>query len=573
VTDLATSILDAVYQAGTSHVFGIPGDAINGLVDAARRHREVEFVTMRHEEAGAFAASAQAKLTGKLGVVAGTAGPGAIHLLNGLYDAKLDRAPVLAITGQVETGKLGTDYQQEIDLARLFDDVALFSETLVNPEQAPRVIHNAIREAITRRGVAHLIVPADLPLVDVEPGEPMTVPDTADPPADDEAISRAAQLLEQSNAVTLLVGIGAGDAVSEVLDLALRLKAPIIKALRGKALIPDDHPHVIGGIGLLGTRPSVEAMSRTELLFMIGTDLPYADFYPDDAECIQLDIDPSRIGRRHPVDVPLIGDSRATLSVLLSRLGEHPPGPHLEKAQSAMGEWRDELAVAEGDGAVPIRPQRLAATIGRHTPPGTIFLCDTGAVTFWTARHLPTKDGDRFTLSSSLASMAFALPAAIGAQLAFPQHPVVAITGDGGFSMLIGDLMTAVALELPITIVVFNNSRLGLIQMEQEAEGLPMHAVDLDNPDFAAVAKAMGAGGVRVESPDELDAAIRTALSAEGPTVVDVVIDPDEVTMPPEIRPEFMFGYVTSKVRELFSGDGGRGLENAARQAVERVTR
>ena len=572
--DLSTAILDSLHQVGVRHIFGIPGDAINGLVDAARRHEHVDFVTVRHEEAGAFAASAQAKLSGSLGVVAGTAGPGAIHLLNGLYDAKLDGASVLAITGQVDSSLLGTSAQQEVKLGRLFDDVAVFNETVVNPGQMPLVAHNAIREALARNGVTVLVLPADLALAEVEsrPTQVIIAPQATPGPPRDE-IQRAAELLNESEAVTILVGIGAAGAVSLVLEGANRLQSPIIKSLRAKALVSDEHPLVIGGLGLLGTTAAVEAIERTDVLFMIGTDFPFPDFYPRNARCIQLDIDPTHIGRRNPVDIALVGDAEETLTALVPQLDQRTNGKHLARARDAMSEWEDEMLAAETDDAVPIRPQRLAASIGEHTSPGTIFICDTGAVTAWVARHLKLRQGDRFTLSSSLASMAFGLPGAIGAQLAYPDRPVVALAGDGGFSMLIGDLMTAVELELPLTVVVFNNSKLGLIQIEQEAEGLPEHSTGLSNPDFAEVARAMGAQGWRVEHPDELDGALKSAFDSDSVAVVDVVINPEEVTLPPKVEPRFAFGYARAKLKELIGGqDALSGMTNAAKQAAERVT-
>ena len=572
--DVSTAILDSIHQAGVRYVFGIPGDAINGLVDAIRRHDHVEFVNVRHEEAGAFAASAIAKLTGGLAVVAGTAGPGAIHLLNGLYDAKLDGAAVLAITGQVETPLIGIRSHQEIDLEALFDDVAVFSETIVDPSQVPRIVHMAIREAVSRRGVSHLVMPAEMALKEVgEWQDNLLLPKPPDIVPDEDAIASAVALLDGIEAVTLLVGIGAIGAVPQVLELADRINAPIVKTLRAKELIADDHPLVIGGLGLLGTEPAVAAMERTDLLFMIGTDFPYMDFYPEGARCIQLDIDPTHIARRNPVDVALVGDAASTLSALVPKLSNAEDTSHLEKARSDMEHWLEAIGKAETDDSVPIRPQRLARSVGEHSPPGTIFTCDTGAVTAWAARHLRMKQGDRFVLSSSLASMGFAVPAAIGAQLTYPDRRVVALVGDGGFMMLLGDLRTAVTLELPITIVVFNNSRLGLIQMEQESEGLPDYATALDNPDFAEVAEAMGARGWRVNDVSELDDALEEAMRHPRPSVVDVVVNSEEIIMPPRIEPRMVFGYAKAKLREIVGGqaEGMSGVRSTVRQVVEHL--
>lgn len=575
--DVSTVMLDALAKAGVSHIFGTPGDAINGLVDATRRHDSIEFVTVRHEEAGAFAAGAQAKLTGSLGVVAGTAGPGAIHLLNGLYDAKLDGAPVLAITGQVESSLIGGAAHQEIDLQALFEDVAVFSETIVDVGQMPRMIHDAIREALTARGVSHIVVPSNLALANVpDSDQDLLLPPATRPLPDGSALERAALLLNEARAPTILVGIGARDAVDDLLLLAEALGAPIIKTLRAKDLIPDDHPLVIGGLGLLGSGASVSAMERTDVLLMVGTDFPYLDFYPKNAKVVQIDIEAMHIGRRTNVEVPVVADASLAVTALNERCDRHEMRDHLEKARAEADDWDASMATAEADDSVPIRPQRLARTIREHSPEGSVFVVDTGAVTVWAARHLPLTRGDRFILSASLASMAFALPGAIGAKVAFPERNVVALAGDGGFSMLVGDLMTAVDLGLAFTVVVFNNSKLGLIKMEQEEEGLPEYATALSNPDFAEVARAMGAEGWRVERPEELGPALTSAMAARGPAVVDVVVNAEELTMPPKISPGLVYRYAKAKVREIFGADDVadpiEDVKDALRQTFERVS-
>lgn len=577
-TTASTVILDALANAGVRRIFGIPGDAINGLVDAARRNESIDFITVRHEEAGAFAASAAAKLSGNLGAVAGTAGPGAIHLLNGLYDAKLDGAPIVALTGQVKTSLLGQESHQELDLLRLFDDVSCFNEVLVDPDQAADLIEAAIRSAVTERGVAHLNIPSDVALIDTG----TTAHRVDSPPAigqmipDEEQLSLALDLLGGATSPSILVGIGAREAMTGVLELADAIGAPIIKSLRAKDLIPDSHPNVIGGLGLLGTEPSVDAIGRTDVLVMVGTDFPYEDFYPDNASVIQIDIDPRRIGRRTGVSAQLVGDATDTLRELNTRLVATPDKKHLAEARNQMRSWDQLQAKAESDDSVPIRPQRLAAEISNLTPPGTIFVCDTGAVTVWGARHLKMKPGDRFTLSSSLASMAFALPGAIGAQLAYPDRKVVALAGDGGFGMLMGDLMTAVSLDLPFTVVIFNNSKLGLIKMEQEAAGLPEFGTDLANPDFARVARAMGADGLRVEAPDEIAPALGKAISSSRPFVIDAVIDPNEMTIPPKIQAGFALNFAKAKAKELLQPGGSvkdtlGSVKDAAKRAFEKA--
>jgi pyruvate oxidase len=575
--DVSTVILDALAEVGVTHIYGLPGDAINGLVDATRRHASIEFVTVRHEEAGAFAACAQAKLTGTIGVVAGTAGPGAIHLLNGLYDAKLDQAPMLAITGQVESPLIGGASHQEIDLQALFEDVSVFSETIVDVGQMPRMAHDAIREALTQRGVSHLVVPSNMALAKVpDAGGNLLLPPATVPAPDPDALEEASRLLNRAQAPTILLGIGARKAVDDVLALAETLGSPIIKTLRAKDLIPDDHPLVVGGLGLLGTSASVAAMDRTDVLLMVGTDFPYLDFYPEKAKVVQVDIEASHIGRRTEVDVPVVADAELAIADLLERVDRNDDRDHLETARADADDWARTMAKAEEDDAVPIRPQRLARSIREHCPRGSVFVVDTGAVTVWAARHLPVETGDRFILSAGLASMAFALPGAIGAKIAFPERNVVALTGDGGFSMLIGDLITAVDLELALTVVVFNNSRLGLIKMEQEEEGLPEFATQLRNPDFAQVARAMGAEGWRVENPADLSGALAGAIASPRPSVVDVVVNPGEITMPPKIEPGYVYRYAKAKVKEIIGKDDVaepmEDIKDAMRQTIERVT-
>lgn len=560
---VASTLLDTLVAAGVRHVFGIPGDAINDLVDAIRPRDDIQFVHVRHEEDGAFAASAQAKLTGRLAACVGTAGPGAIHLLNGLYDAHKDHAPVLAVTGQVGRAHLGSHYHQEVDLAALFADVAVFSETIVSADQMPRLASQAVKEALTQRGVAHLALPADVagkevpdaPRIDVDVPLAVMQPDP-------EALDRAAGLLGRSGAPTILAGVGAAGAVEELLALADTIGAPIIKTLPAKDLFPDRHPLSVGGLGLLGTRAAVKAVERSDLMVLVGTDFPYEDFLPSGTDAIQIDIDAAVIGRRMPVAVGVVGQARPAIEGLASRLTRAEDRSHLEAARRDMDDWRAVLRQAEEDDAEPLRPQRVAAAVGRIAPPGAIFVCDTGAVTVWAARHIDIRDGQRFTLSSGLASMAFAVPGAVGAALAYPDRPVIALVGDGGFSMLLSGFLTAVDHGIDLTVVVFDNSKLGLIQMEQEAAGNPEFTTGLRNPDFAEVATALGGAGISVDGPAGLEPALEQALATGGPTVVSVAVDPDEVVVPPKLMPEFVLGYAAAKLREMAGqGDRGPGIE------------
>ncbi len=546
-------------------MFGVPGDAINAVVDGIRRHPQLAFIHVRHEEAGAFAASAQAKLTGELTAVVGTSGPGAVHLLNGLADASRDHAPVIAVTGQADTSLLGTSAHQELDQHDLFSAVSSFSETIVHPDQMPSVAIEACRAAIAGPGVAHLALPANLA------GQTVGQPDHGAvrqresrlvPHPDD--LSDAAALLRDAERPVILAGIGAAKAVPQLLDVAEKLAAPIIKTLRAKALIPDDHPLTVGGLGLLGTRAAVNAIEGCDALLMVGTDFPYRDFYPEiDVPAVQIDIEPRRIGRRFPVQVGLAGNAEETLAALAAQLPRREDRRFLEDSQEDMAHWRRWMRRFETSDSVPLRPERLAAVVGAHLTDDAIVVCDTGTVTAWVARHLAIRERQSFTLSGNLASMAYGLPAAIGAQLAYPDRQVVALVGDGSFTMLPSDLITAVELDLPITIVIFDNRKLGLITVEEESDGFAEQQTALPSCDLAAVARAFGAHGYLVTDPDELDPTLARALGEPHPTVIDVLVDPDELIIPPRIEMAQALGYAEAKIKEFFSvgqQDGGTNV-------------
>ena len=557
-------LLDVLVAAGVRQVFGIPGDAVNVLIDALRRDERIDFVGVRHEETGAFAASAQAKLTGELAAVVGTAGPGAVHLLNGLYDAKLDHAPVIAITGHISGDEQGTHGHQEVDQHRLFADVAVSSQLLVDPGQMPRIAVQACQTALARHGVAHLAIPTGLADAAV-PDEPVHViarhgaPAAADP----DHLAAAVTLLDRSERPVILAGIGAQHAVSDLLRLADRIGAPIVKTLAGKALFADDHPSTVGGLGLLGTRPAVNAVEGCDVLLMAGTDFPYRGFLPEGVPVIQIERDPSHVGRRVPVTHPLIGDAARVLPALADAVAERTDRSWLEGAQQDMQRWRRWMRRLETSDAIPLKPARLAAVVGAHLDDDAIVISDTGTVTAWTARHLAIRHDQSFTLSGNLASMAYGLPAAIGAQLAYPDRQVVALVGDGSFTMLPSDLITASELELPLTLVVFNNAKLGLITVEQQAEAQPDQDTSIPGRDLAAIARSMGAEGLRVEDPAQLEVALAHALGSRRPTVVDVVVDPDELIIPPKIELARAVGFAQAKVKEFFGlgeSEGGPGV-------------
>jgi pyruvate oxidase len=553
--NVCDALLDILSEYGVKYIFGIPGDAINDLIEAIRKQDKIKFIHVMHEESGAFAASAQAKLTGELAVCVGTAGPGAIHLLNGLYDAKMDHAPVLAITGQVETSLIGTAYQQEVNLISLFNDVAVFNQAVVNAAQMPELAILACQAALSKNGVAHINIPGNLAAQKVRgfkkkkqliDNAPRIVPCKDD-------LRSAATLINKSGRPCILAGIGARDAMKEVLQFAELIKAPIIKALRGKDILRDDHPFTLGGIGALGTEPSVKALGECDLLIIIGSDFPYHSYYPDaKIPTIQIDKDINQIGRRHVVSNPLAGDARLTLLELLPLLSANANDDFLKRCQAQMLKWRKKQEEIELSADIPIHPQALANAVSRSVKNNTVICCDTGAVTVWGARNFMIREGQRFLLSGDLASMAFGLPAAIGAQLLFPEKQVIALCGDGGFAMLMCDFATAVKYKLAIKIFIFNNGKLGLIQMEQEARsGNPEYQTDLHNPDYAAYAKICGGEGFTIREPAEMESTIQAALTSDQPCIVNVFVNPEELTMPPEVTMKDVVNYEKAKLKEF----------------------
>lgn len=550
VSDILLRVLAA---HGVQHLFGIPGDAINDVTDALRRQDDIRFIGVRHEETGALAASVQAKLTGRLAACMGTSGPGGIHLLNGLYDARMDHAPVIAITGQVATGVLGTEAHQEVRLDRLFADVAVYSQTVTTEAQVPEVFLEACQAAITHRGVAHVSIPTDVS------GRKLSL--SSDRPIKAAVAGRispvaaecgaALEMIASSEKVAILAGIGCLGARDELLAFAEAVQAPIVRSLKAKEIIDDDHPLCVGGLGLLGGKPAIKAMDGCDLLLLVGTDFPYREFYPKSAKVIQIDIEPTRIGRRHPVDIGLVGHAGPTLAKLIKGIEGERPGAFLKEIQAHMADWRKGRDKDEASDATPISPPRLLSALSKVAPDDAVFIADTGTSTAWAARHLHVRQGQRFTLSGGLATMAIGLPGAIGAQLAYPQRRAIAVVGDGAFAMLVGDLATAVRYKLPIVIVVLNNAKLGFITLEQEAKGLPDWGTNVLNPDIVALAQAFGAAGFRVTEPDRLEDTLSEALAETGPAVVEVVVDPNALIMPPTINMSQAYHFGLAKLREL----------------------
>jgi pyruvate dehydrogenase (quinone) len=546
------TLIERLADWGVDTVFGLPGDGINGIMEGLRRHQDrVRFVLVHHEEAAAFMATAYAKATGKLGVCLATSGPGGIHLLNGLYDAKLDHMPVLAITGMQETSVLGTGYQQEVSLDRLYADVAEYDQMIYNPAQLPSVVDNAVRTAYARRGVAHLTVPNDIQVADagadpwqhVAPARsPQTAPimlGTSGRPAEDD-IRQLAYLLNDGTKIAILAGAGARHARSELLAVAEALGAPIVKTLSGKAVVPDDSPYTTGGIGLLGTRPSEDLMEEIDTLLMVGTNFPYTKHLPAGGKVKvgQIEADPARAGGRIPTDVPVVADAKQALAELLPLLKPRGDTSFLEKCQQEMAKWRDNMAALENGERDPIAPQYVVSVLDEAAADDAVLTCDSGTIATWAARHWDVRGGREFFLSGNLATMAPGLPYAIGVQHAFPSRQVIAYVGDGGFAMLMAEFITAVKHKLPVKVVINNNNSLGQILWEQMVLGYPEHGVRHSDPpaDFAAFATANGGFGAKVTRPGDVRPAIEQALAHDGPALVDVNVNPDEPPLPGKVE-------------------------------------
>ncbi len=566
---VAQSIVRSLADHGVTQVWGVVGDALNPVTDAIRTMDGIDWIGVRHEEAAAYAAGAQAQLSGRIGVCMGTVGPGAIHLLNGLYDAKKSHAPVLAVVGQVPTPEIGTDYFQEVDNDKLFADVAVWTHTLTDADQLPQALEAGVNAAYELGGVAVLTLPGDVGSLGAPDDAVATFarPTPAGAPSLADVRS-AADAISDSPRVTLLVGRGATDARDEVLALAKALKAPMVVTLKGKPAFDGDNPYNVGQAGLLGNPAAATALKDTDLLLMVGTDFPYRDYYPDDALVVQIDSRASHLGRRTRVDIPLAGDAKATLESLLPLVDDRHDSAHLDRAVTDLSAWRErQAALAEpehdDEGLLRkarslldnpkgrIRPEAVAEAANRHAPLDTVFTADTGMSTVWLARFVEMR-GDRDLLGSfNLGSMANALPQALGASALDRARPVISFSGDGGLMMLLGDLRTAVTYELPIVVVVFDNARLGMVKLEQEEGGLPEFGTSLDNPDLAAVGSAMGLATRRVEDPQDVDDAFRWALEQGGPVLLDMVTNPDEIAVPPHTSVDQAWGFAVAKVTEV----------------------
>ena len=547
----ADIIAEALIDWNVNVIFGLPGDGINGFIEALRqRQNKIKFVLVRHEESAAFMACAYAKYTGKLGACVATSGPGAIHLLNGLYDAKADNTPVIAITGTTYSDLMNSSYQQDVNLLQLYSDVAVYNAIINNPEQTEMAVDIACRSAMSQRGVSHLTIPIDVQEMELKGRysrhkvgghtSDVSIPKfTSDP----KLIEKAANILNSGERVVVLVGQGALDAGDEVIAVAERLGAPVVKALLGKAVIPDIHPVSIGGLGLLGTDPASDAMNEADTLLMIGTSFPYIDYLPKpgQAKGIQIDIKAEKIGLRYPVEVGLVGDSRLTLAALLPLLWQKRNLDFLSSKQQAMKNWIDLLKERSTRTDKPIKPQVIAAAVSAELKDDAIISVDSGTITSWAARYINIRKGMKFSLSGTLASMACGLPYAIAAQIAFPERQSVAFVGDGGFTMLMGEFATAVQYDLPIKVVIIKNDILGMIRWEQMAFlGNPEFGVEFTPIDYTSFAEACGGKGYSIKEPNEVDSIMHEAMSDKKPAIIEAYVDPFDPPMPPKVEMEFV---------------------------------
>ncbi|MGC9670597.1 thiamine pyrophosphate-dependent enzyme [Planosporangium sp. 12N6] len=559
----ADALVERLVDWGVEAIFGLPGDGINGLMEALRKHSDrIRYVHVRHEEVAAMAAVGYAKFTGKLGVCFATSGPGAAHLLNGLLDARVEQAPLLAITGMPYHDLIGTSYLQDVNTDYLFNDVALYNERIMGPAHVTNVVDYAVRTALTQRGPAHLAFPIDYQAAEADSGSrykrnvPGHTSTTFRPPVrvpTRQDLDAAALLLSGHARVAILAGAGARAAGDELEAVADILAAPIIKAQLGKDCVPDDSPYTTGPIGLVGSRPSEEALEQCDALLIVGSTMPYIEFYPSpgQAVCVQIDDKPERIGLRYPVDVPLAGDAAATLAVLGPLLTRNPDRSFLTRAQAGMKQWWDLMAERGTRTDVPMKPQVPAWALNQALAPDAIVCGDSGTVTTWVARQLKLRRGQQFSFSGTNCSMAAGLPYAIGAQTAHPNRQVVVFTGDGSLTMQLGDFLTAVQHRLPIKVVVIRNDSLGLIKWEQMVFlGNPEYGVNMAPLDFVKFAEACGARGVRIDDPARCAAQMSEALAMDGPVIVECVVDQHEPPMPAKVTKD----QVTKLAQALRSG-------------------
>jgi pyruvate dehydrogenase (quinone) len=567
MSTVADNIVATLKASGVRRVYGIPGDSLNGFTDALRRSGDIEWTHVRHEEAAAFAAAAEAAVTGELAVAAASCGPGNLHLINGLFDANRSRVPVLAIAAHIPREEIGSGYFQETHPQDLFRECSVYCELVSIPEQFPGVLEIAMRTAIERRGVAVVVVPGEVFLSDA-PGSwrvrPVVKTESVFRP-DDRALGVAAGILNRSERVTILAGAGCAGAHDELVSLAAALKAPVLHAMRGKEFVEYDNPHDVGMTGLIGFSSGYRAMEHCDALVMLGTDFPYRPFLPDSVPVIQVDVRAEQIGRRVPVEAPLVGTVKDTIAALLPMLSLKSDAGHLDAMTAHYRRARarlDRLATDKG-ATSPLHPQFVAATIDRLAADDAIFLPDVGTPTIWAARYLHMNGKRRLIGSFNHGSMANALSQGIGAQASQPGRQVVALAGDGGVAMLLGELITLRQMHLPLKVVVFNNGSLSFVELEMKAAGIVNYGTDLDNPDFAGVARSVGLFGQTVDKAEDLEAALQAAFDHDGPALLDVRTARQELSLPPKITFEQAKGFSLFALRTILSGGGDELLELA----------
>ncbi|RSS60941.1 pyruvate dehydrogenase [Streptomyces sp. WAC07061] len=566
--NVAEQFVDILVRAGVRRMYGVVGDSLNPVVDAIRRTGGIEWIQVRHEETAAFAAGAEAQITGRLAACAGSCGPGNLHLINGLYDAHRSMAPVLALASHIPSGEIGLGYFQETHPDQLFRECSHYSELISNPAQMPRLLQSAVQHAVGRGGVSVVALPGDIA---AQPAPEKAVQHalvTARPsvrPGDGE-IEKLVRLIDEADRVTLFCGSGTAGAHAEVMEFAGRVKAPVGHALRGKEWIQYDNPYDVGMSGLLGYGAAYEATHECDLLVLLGTDFPYNAFLPDDVKIVQVDIRPEHLGRRSQLDLAVWGDVRETLRALNTRVRPKQDRRFLDRMLKKHADALEGVVRAytrKVEKHTPIHPEYVASVLDELADEDAVFTVDTGMCNVWAARYLSPNGKRRIIGSFSHGSMANALPQAIGAQFTDRSRQVVSMSGDGGFSMLMGDFLTLVQYDLPVKVIVFNNSSLGMVELEMLVSGLPSYGTTNRNPDFAAIARAAGAYGVRVEKPKQLTAALRDAFRHKGPALVDVVTDPNALSIPPKISADMVTGFALSASKIVLDGGVGRMIQMA----------
>jgi pyruvate dehydrogenase (quinone) len=555
---VAELIVDVLAEAGVKRIYGVVGDSLNGITDSMRIKKNIDWVHVRHEEVGAFAAGAEAHLTGKLAVCAGSCGPGNMHLINGLYDCQRNNVPVLAIAAHIPSREIGSGYFQETDPKHIFAQCSHYCELVSEPDQMPRILETAIQTAISKRGVSVIVIPGDVALKDavVGPRVRFHEPKSTVCPSDEE-LNKLAELLNRSEKITILGGAGCAGAHAELIQVAGKLQAPIVHAYRGKEYIEYDNPFDVGMTGLLGFSSGYFAMMSCEVLLMIGTDFPYRDFYPKDATIVQIDIRGEHLGRRSKLEFGLIGDTKTTLRALLPKLQQNVFQQHLSQSVEHYRKTRkelDDLATGSTSNKPPVHPQHVARVIDKLATEDAVFTCDVGTPVIWTARYLKMNGKRRIIGSFNHGSMANAMPQAIGAQAAFPGRQVISLSGDGGFSMLMGDVITLAHQKLPVKVIIFKNTSLAFVELEQKASGFLEFATDLGSPDFAKIAEGSGLLGLTVRTPDQVEPMIAQALKHDGPAVVEVHVARQELAMPPSITLEQAKGFSLFMLKAVLSG-------------------